>query len=482
MRDFIRPKRDQLVMLETVDLRSAAPEGSAVDIIDKVVESMDTRRFEARYNLESAQGQNPIHPKTLLKVCLLAICNGRFTTRKMEEDSKYNLAYKYLTGCQSIDHSTFGGFINKNRAAITNVFSQTVDICKEKNLIDFKVLGIDSVKLRANASYKNQKNSKGLEKRRQKIRQRIEDLLNNVENENLDQTQRRELERLQKKQAKIMAAAGVLNQRLAEAARNATPEEAARLETEMNINITDHGTQIMQQANGQTNPNYSITTATNNCNDVITHFQVNPGDNDGEALIPAIEGSKNNVGQYHDHTLADSGFGTFDNLENLSDGRTNLLMPDRRLEAEQNCRTAKGNYDRSHFAYNSASDYYVCPQGQILPLKGEANNGQAKRYANPKACRQCLNRIQCTKSLCRVIIRDNREYLKETMRQKLSQAENQKCYNLRAHVAESPFGCVKWNWKIIALLRRGAEKVQADVALIFSVHNILKLRTVWYAA
>ena len=87
MRDFIRPKRDQLVMLETVDLRSAAPEGSTVDIIDKVVESLDTGGFEARYNLESAQGQNPIHPKTLLKVCLLAIYNGRFTTRKMEADT-----------------------------------------------------------------------------------------------------------------------------------------------------------------------------------------------------------------------------------------------------------------------------------------------------------------------------------------------------------------------------------------------------------
>jgi hypothetical protein len=343
------------------------------------------------------------------------------------------------------------------------------------------VLGIDSVKLRANASYKKQKNLKGLEKKRQKTRQRIEDLLNNVENEELDLTQRQELERLKKNQAKIMAAAGILNQRLAEAARNATPDEAARLEAEMNINITDHGAQIMQQANGQTNPMYSITTATNNGNDVISHFQVNPSDNDGRALIPAIEGSKNNTGQYHDHTLADSGFSSFDNLENLSDGRTTLLMPDRRLEVEQHCQTAKGNYDRSHFVYNPALDCYVCPQRQMLPLKGEANNGNAKRYANPEACRQCPNHIQCTKSHCRVIIRDNREYLKENMRQKLSQSENQKLYNLRAHVAESPFGCIKWNWKIIALLRRGAEKVQADAALIFSVHNILKLRTVWYA-
>lgn len=305
----------------------------------------------------------------------------------MEEDTKYNLAYKYLTGCQSIDHSTFGGFINKNRAAIVNVFSQTVDICKEKNLIDFKVLGIDSVKLRASASYKNQKNLKGLDKKRRKIRQRIEDLLNNVENEDKDLSQRQEVERLQKQHAKIMAAAAILNQRLAEAARNATPDEAARLEEEMNINITDHNAQIMQQANGQTNPMHSITTATNNCHDVITHFQVNPSDNDGRALIPAIEGSKNNTGQYHDHTLADSGFSSFDNLENLSDGRTTLLMPDRRWEVEQRGQTAKGNYDRSHFTYNSATDCYACPQGQILPLKGEANNSNAKRYANPEACR-----------------------------------------------------------------------------------------------
>jgi hypothetical protein len=63
------------------------------------------------------------------------------------------------------------------------------------------------------------------------------------------------------------------------------------------------------------------------------------------------------------------------------------------------------------------------------------------------------------------------------MREKLQQEVNQQIYRLRAHTAEAPYGCIKRNWKFTHVLRRGIAKVAMEVALLFSLHNILKLGT-----
>jgi transposase len=74
--------------------------GSALHSIDTIVESLDTSAFEAAYDLESSRGNNPIDPKTIIKVCLFALHNGRFSTRKMEYDTGHHLGYMFLTGAK----------------------------------------------------------------------------------------------------------------------------------------------------------------------------------------------------------------------------------------------------------------------------------------------------------------------------------------------------------------------------------------------
>jgi len=52
----------------------------------------------------------------------------------------------------------------KFKEDVVKLFSQIVGICKENNLIEFELLGIDSVKLKANASYKQSKNKKSIKR------------------------------------------------------------------------------------------------------------------------------------------------------------------------------------------------------------------------------------------------------------------------------------------------------------------------------
>jgi transposase len=386
----------------------------------------------------------------------------------------------FLTGAQRIDHSTFSKFLSKFKKEVVALFSQIVLVCVEQGLLDFKVLCIDSVKLRANASHKQQKNRKGLEKSAAKLRKRIEGLLDNVSSEETAVEQEKELRRLEKRLTDLDAARDILHDRMEQSCCGKALREAAHVQETATVNITDPDAHIMQQANGEKNPAYSITTAADSKADIVAHFQVNAEDHDSEALQPAIAGSTEKTGKVHEYTTADAGFGSIRNLEYLEEDNISALIPDRRLAVEQLGLTAKGSYDRSQFVYDAATDSYRCPQGMILSCCGTVtvNSRASRRYANPSACRHCQQVKHCTKGKHRVLIRDENEAVRERMREKLQQEVNQEIYQLRAHTAEAPYGCIKRNWKFTHVLRRGLTKVAMEAALLFSLHNILKLGTV----
>ena len=96
MRNFITLDRNQLFLLAHVNLESVAPVGSAVRTIDELVERLDTCEIEANYDMGAEKEQEPLHPKTLIKVILFALHNCSFSQRKIENETKLNLAYRWL--------------------------------------------------------------------------------------------------------------------------------------------------------------------------------------------------------------------------------------------------------------------------------------------------------------------------------------------------------------------------------------------------
>lgn len=475
---FMIPERSQRILLTEVDLDSVAPPGSAVRIIDELVDSLDTSKIEAQYDVDSDGGRPPFHPKTLVKVSLLALHSCRFSLRKMEQDTTNNLAYRWLTGDKGVDHSTMGYFLVRFRVEIVDLFGQVVTICQERGLIEFDLLAIDSVKLRANASYKQSKTLEGLEKEEDKLKARLEEILDAADDAHgAEVEERRTLER---RVERVREAKRILRDRVQKKAREASEKEKKELLETEKVNVTDPDAHVMQQANGEKNPAYSITTTTDVANDIVSHVQVNEQDNDPAALGPAVEGSRETTGEKHGEVEADAGFASMENYERLETEGQDALIPDRRMEVEQQDATAKGEYDRSKFYYRERSDDYRCPAGQVLRNTGtvEINGRLYDRYENAKACFGCPHRARCTRGSHRRVFRDQNEEVRERMRAKLQGKRAYRRYTKRAHAAESPYGNVKWNLKFRAVMRRGREKVLMEAALLFMLHNILKLGVV----
>jgi len=478
MRSFIEPNRKQKLLLTEIDLESIAPIGSALRYIDELIEMFDTSAIEGTYDLDSEQGRNPIHPKTFIKLGLYALYNCRFSLRKIQEDIENHLGYKWLTGDRAIDHSTIGKFFAKYIDEIVELFSQVVTICKQQGLIDFDILAIDSMKLRANASHKQSKRLESIKKEEDRIKKRLRELIKAATGD--DSIQEEEEKALAGRMERLEEAKVVLKQRIEEKQAGKSDKEQQELKRTEKINITDFDAHIMQQANREQNPAYSITTATDTAADVITHFQVNGQDDDEAALMEAIEGSGESTGEKHKVVDADSGFSSKDNYERLEGEGQEALIPDKRLEVEQRDVGSRGEYDRSKFIYNERSDCYICPWGQFLSKIGEVTikGRRYRRYANASGCRECEFRDKCTTGKFRSIYRDQNEEVQERMRAKLELEENRHRYNKRAHSAESPYGHAKWNLKFTHVMRRGKEKVRMEMALLFMLHNIMRVAPV----
>ena len=62
------------------------------------------------------------------------------------------------------------------------------------------------------------------------------------------------------------------------------------------------------------------------------------------------------------------------------------------------------------------------------------------------------------------------------MRHRLGLNANKRIYNRRAHAAESPYGQAKRNLKFTCCMRRGIDKVKMEMALVFMLHNLMRLR------
>ena len=324
MRYFKTPERSQLLLLTNVDLNTAAPIGSAVYAIDKLVDQLDTKEIERTYDLENERGGLPIHPKTIIKLALYAMHNCRFSLRKMEYDTEYNLSYRWLTGNIKIDHSTIGKFLVKYKKLIVELFAQVVEIGVEKDLVDFEVLAIDTVKIRANASYKQFKSVEGIEKEKAKIRVKIYDLLEKAKDENI-----KEIDLLNQRTSKLEQATSELKWRIeAKIKKTDNEKDKERLEKKEKINITDFDCIKVKQANGEKNPGYCVTVAADTKTDFITDLEMSQN-NDAKILPVIIEGSKENTGEAHDVILADSGFSSIDNLEKLEAREQDALIPDR---------------------------------------------------------------------------------------------------------------------------------------------------------
>ena len=159
--DFIQGfDRDQLVMM---DFESNVAQDSWARIVDWFVEVLPIKELGFK-NILQSEGRPPYKATDLLKLFLYGYKNKLRSSRELEKACRVNLEVIWLLKGLQPSARKIAYFRKNNSKAFKQAFRYFVVMLKDWDLIDGQTIAIDSFKIRAQNSLKNNFNQKKLDR------------------------------------------------------------------------------------------------------------------------------------------------------------------------------------------------------------------------------------------------------------------------------------------------------------------------------
>ena len=132
-------------------LRDWVAEDHLVWTILEAVEEMDLCGFYADYRADG-HGRPAYDPKMMVALLLYAYARGNRSSRGIERECQDDVAYRVICANRVPDHSTIAEFRVRHEAALAELFTSVLSLCRRAGLVRVGVVAIDGTKVQANAS------------------------------------------------------------------------------------------------------------------------------------------------------------------------------------------------------------------------------------------------------------------------------------------------------------------------------------------
>lgn len=455
-------ERNQLKM---ICLDQMVTSDSFVRIIDFFVDSIDLASFGFKNVTLKEEGRPPYHPAVLLKLYFYGYRYGIRSSRKLEREAQLNLEVRWLLCEQMPSARTICTFRSIYSEAFRAIFRKFVFMLKELGLIEGKTIAIDSFKIRAQNSSKNNYNQKKIDRQLEYIDGRIKEFEEALDTADSKETktelsQKIEIQRIRKEKYQTIEA------ELASTGKD-------------QISTTDEDSQLVVLHRGITDVGYNVQASVDAKNKLIAHFDTGSV-NDTNALASVAIATKETLQVSEMDVLADKGYHTGEHIYQCEqNGITTYVSP------KESASTNPDIFPITRFVYNPDNDSYTCPAGETLTTNGtwHAHSSKGKklsfkfqRYKTTK-CKTCVLQSQCTKSNNGRNI-DRSEYASLIERNALRVNQNPNYYRQRQQLAEHPWGTLKRQRGFDYVLTRGKTKVLGEVSLVFTSYNLSRFANI----
>jgi transposase len=149
--NFLSCEREQ-VFLMPPDPRDWLPEGHLAWFMLEAVGQLDLAPFYASYRLDG-WGRAAFEPQMMLALLLYAYAQGERSSRGIERRCVEDVAYRVIAASQAPDHATIARFRVRHEAALAELFTEVLSLCREAGLVKVGLIAIDGTKLHASASH-----------------------------------------------------------------------------------------------------------------------------------------------------------------------------------------------------------------------------------------------------------------------------------------------------------------------------------------
>ena len=514
MAGFSQPplSRDQLVLISTT-LDDAVPEDHPVRLFHELLSTLDWSSWNNHYC--QVAGQPPIPPMVMAGVLLYGLTHQIRSSRRLEWACKNAVDFMWLAECRQIDHSTICQFRTQFEAELKGVFLQIGRLAMGMGMIRLNQVGLDGTRVKANSSRHSTATAKTLEERLEALDQQINELFTQAQaSDQADQdlfgdscpttTLPKKLANLEKRQEALRIALENAKAIDAKRAKNKESEEKAKKPRPAKVPVADPDASILPNKEGGFAPNFNPLAAVDGENGMVVDADVIRGASEASTVMPTVDRIEENFGRVPDDLLADTTFGTGNNLSDLEDRGVTSYMPTestKRLDknpAERADltqpvperdwpqlprRPQSGKLDRLAFIYDSSADCYYCPMGRILELvqtktKDRASgNDSVYHVYECSSCQGCPLAGECISASCsaRTVSHDQHETARSAAAARLNTEHGQATYRRRAWIAETVYAIIKAQMGLRQFLHRGIDKVRTEWLWACTAFNIQKL-------
>lgn len=313
---------DQAYLLPP-SVRDELGSGHLCFFIREVIERLDMKVFEHSY---SAEGGELYAPQLMLSVWLYAYALGVTSARQVERRLVEDLAFRYLGAGERIDNWALSAFRRRHARALNDAFTQVLEWAQSKGMVKLGRAAIDSSRIQANASRDKVDTEQGLRDTRARLRRQV-------------RTWQKQADRDDREPGGLDIAIGELNQALAEMPRRLQRLKKSGLKK---LSRTDEDARFLRQRGDKFVLGYSPEIAVSDDHFIVAQ-RVTQNATDNESLLPMLEQAEQRCGRLPDKALADSGFFSNHNLNQLEQRNIDAYIPDsnmaRALNLGTRCRT-----------------------------------------------------------------------------------------------------------------------------------------------
>lgn len=458
--DYIQGNnRNQIRMLS---LEQMVEPASMVRIIDAFVDMLNLQQFNFNYFTLNKEGRPPYHPSVMIKLYLYGYQNSLRTCRKLEKACKTNIEVMWLINEQRPHYKTIANFRKDNPKAFKGVFRYFVALLKDWKLVDGKTIAIDSFKIRAQNSLKNNFNKKKVKRHIDYIDKKIAQYEQALDQEFDEAIKDKLVHNHQKKE------------------NYKKVQKQLKQSGDGQISITDPDSRAVVFQRNSVKVGYNIQAVSDSKNKLL--IAADTGDvNDTKALAIMVNKAQENIGDVK-NVLADKGYHSGRELKACEKlGVTTFISPKESSSIKKN-----PDFAMQSFVYYKKGDTYTCPAGKLMHTNGKWYNKnlingrksyQVKHYKT-KACNGCQLRSRCTTNKHGRLI-ERTEFQQYITRNNHRVNQHPDYYRQRQQIIEHQFGTLKRQWHFDYTLTKGKEKVLGEVYLIFTAYNLKRLMSIF---
>ena len=439
-------------------------EENSVRVVDAFVDALDLTELGFARVEPAATGRPSYHPSVLLKLYIYGYLNRIQSSRRLEREADRNVELMWLVGRLVPDHKTIADFRRDNGAAIRQVCSRFVLLCREMGLLAGRSVATDGSKFKAVNNRDRNFTKAKLERRRQQIEESVARYLSQLDTaDRQDPTDimAAKSERLKEKIA-----------RLEEEMKRLDRLEAQMLSSpDQQVSLTDPDARSMSSSGRGTGVvGYNVQVAVDTDHHLIVMHEVTNVGTDRAQLSGIAIKAKDVLGVEKLDVVSDRGYFSSEQILVSEQAGVTVTLP-KPLTSQAKF---AGRFGKQDFVYIPDQNAYRCPAGETLTY----------RYTNVEAgltvsrywtsnCPKCPIKARCTPAPERRVTRWEHEHILEAMQHRLD--ANPNAMRVRRQTVEHPFGTLKARMGATHFLMRTKPRVSTEMALHVLAYNLTRV-------